>query len=59
MAVDASQLYSKNITTFLSALVSEKQLVINTADEIISASIVTHDGGVPNAQTRANIGLEE
>jgi len=59
MAVDASQLYSKNITTFLGALVSEKQLVINTADEIISASIVTHDGGVPNAQTRANIGLEE
>jgi NAD(P) transhydrogenase subunit alpha len=59
MAFDASQLYSKNITTLLGALVSDKELVINTADEIISASVVTHDGGVPNAQTRANIGLEE
>ncbi len=60
MPFDASQLYSKNISTFLGTLIDEKaeekSLSVNMDDEIIAASIVTHEGGVPNEQTRANLG---
>jgi len=45
MAFNASQLYSKNITTFLKNMVNkEKQLVISTEDDIVAATLVTRDG---------------
>ena len=42
IAVDASQLYARNLLAFLALLVdNEKQLKIDTADEIVKATLLT------------------
>jgi H+-translocating NAD(P) transhydrogenase subunit alpha len=49
IAVDASQLYARNLLSFLSLLVdNEKKLKIDAADEIIKATLLTVDGAVVN-----------
>ncbi len=55
MPRDASQLYSKNVSAFLETIVKEKAVVIDQEDEIVAASLVTHEGSIPNEQTRANL----
>lgn len=42
----ASQMYSKNITTFLLHLVKEGELVIDLDDEITRGTLITRDGSV-------------
>ena len=42
----ASQMYAKNITTFLTHLVKDKQLVVAMDDEITRETLVTRDGQV-------------
>jgi NAD(P) transhydrogenase subunit alpha len=42
----ASQMYSKNITTFLLHLIEEGQLVIDLDDEITKGTLITRDGEV-------------
>jgi NAD(P) transhydrogenase subunit alpha len=42
----ASQMYSKNITTFLLHLVKEGQVVIDLDDEITRGTLITRDGSV-------------
>ncbi len=42
----ASQMYSKNITTFLLHLVKEGKLELDTEDEITAGTLVTRDGEV-------------
>ncbi|NLX97135.1 MAG: Re/Si-specific NAD(P)(+) transhydrogenase subunit alpha [Rhodopirellula sp.] len=44
----ASQMYAKNITTFLLHLVKDGQVRINEEDEIIRETLVTRDGKVVN-----------
>ncbi len=44
----ASQMYAKNITTFLLNMVKDKQLQINTEDEIIRDTLICRDGQVVN-----------
>jgi H+-translocating NAD(P) transhydrogenase subunit alpha len=44
----ASQMYAKNIATFLLNLVKEKQVQINLEDEIIRDTLITRDGKVVN-----------
>jgi len=47
IAVDASQLYAKNLLNFLQLLVDkDKKLTINTDDEIVRGTLVTRDGAV-------------
>ena len=41
IAVDASQLYARNLLAFLALLVKDKELKIDTADEIIKATLLT------------------
>ena len=53
----ASQLYSKNITTFLSSMLKDGQLVVDREDEIVAATLVTHDGAVPDAEMRTTLGV--
>jgi NAD(P) transhydrogenase subunit alpha len=54
IAVDASQLYAKNLLAFLALLVDkEKQLKIDTADEIVKATLLTRDGAVVHPQLAA------
>jgi NAD(P) transhydrogenase subunit alpha len=45
-AVHASQLYAKNITTFLLNMVKEGEFAIDLEDEIVSGSLLVHDGRV-------------
>lgn len=59
LAFNASQLYSKNITTFLLSLISDGQLKLDVEDEIVAATLVTHEGAVPNADLRERLGLQE
>jgi NAD(P) transhydrogenase subunit alpha len=42
----ASQMYSKNITTFLLHLVKDGELVVDLDDEITKGTLITRDGAV-------------
>ncbi len=49
IAVDASQLYARNLLAFLALIVDkEGQLRIDTEDEIVKAALLTRDGAVVN-----------
>jgi NAD(P) transhydrogenase subunit alpha len=51
IAVDASQLYAKNLLAFLALLVDkDKSLKIDTADEIVKATLLTRDGKIVHPQ---------
>ncbi len=54
VAVDASQLYARNLLAFLGLIIDkEKQLKIDVADEIIKATLLTRDGAVVHPQFAA------
>src|SRR5258708_5230631 len=46
--VHASQLYSRNVTAFLSLLIKEGSLNIDMNDDVVGPSCVTHQGQVVN-----------
>ena len=48
IAADASQLYARNLLSFLALLVKDKELQIDTEDEIIKATLLTENGAVVN-----------
>jgi len=49
VAVDASQLYARNLLAFLALIVDkEGKLRIDTADEIVKAALLTMDGAIVN-----------
>jgi NAD(P) transhydrogenase subunit alpha len=49
IAVDASQLYARNLLAFLGLLIDKERLLrIDISDEIIKAALLTHDGAVVN-----------
>ncbi len=51
IAVDASQLYARNLLAFLALIIDkDKALKIDTADEIVKATLLTRDGAVVNPQ---------
>ena len=45
-SVHASQLFSKNIITFLLNMVKEEQFSIDLEDEIVKGALLVHDGQV-------------
>jgi len=45
-SVHASQLFARNITTFLLNMVKEGEFAIDLEDEIVSGSLLVHDGRV-------------
>ena len=53
----ASQMYSKNIATFLLLLVKEGEIKLDMEDEIIREMLVTHDGQVVQPRVRELLGL--
>lgn len=56
----ASQMYAKNILTFLKYLVNkEGNLTLNREDEIVKETLVTHGGDVVHARVRELLGLPE
>jgi NAD(P) transhydrogenase subunit alpha len=48
----ASQMYARNLTTFLVYLVKEGKLQLNLQDEIIRETLVTRDGEIVNPRVR-------
>jgi H+-translocating NAD(P) transhydrogenase subunit alpha len=52
----ASQMYAKNIATFLLNLVKEKQVQVNLEDEIIRDTLICRDGQVVNERMQQLLG---
>jgi NAD(P) transhydrogenase subunit alpha len=53
----ASQLYARNVSTFLLSLVKEGQLALSRDDEVVSSTLVTHGGEVVHPRVREALGL--
>ncbi len=52
MQVHASQLYAKNVSTFVTYMVKDGELNFDLEDEIISGAMFTHQGEVTHEPTR-------
>jgi NAD(P) transhydrogenase subunit alpha len=48
----ASQMYSRNVASYLLYLLKDGKLNLNTEDEIICETLVTKDGEIVNAKLR-------
>lgn len=46
LAADASSLYAKNLLTFLSLMLGKEGFTLNLEDDLLAATLVTHDGQV-------------
>ncbi len=53
----ASQMYARNVATFLKHLVHDGVLALDTADEIVAETLVTHGGEVVHPRVREALGL--
>jgi NAD(P) transhydrogenase subunit alpha len=53
----ASQMYAKNIATFLKHLIKDGQIALNREDEIVRETLVTHAGEVVHARVREAMGV--
>jgi len=53
----ASQMYAKNITTFLLAMVTEGQLKLDLEDEVVTGTLMCQDGEVVHPRIRELLGL--
>ncbi|MGH9905473.1 MAG: NAD(P) transhydrogenase subunit alpha, partial [Pyrinomonadaceae bacterium] len=54
--VHASQMYSRNITAFLSLLIKDGELQIDMTDDVVGPSCVTHEGKVVNQRVATALG---
>ena len=52
IAVHASQMYSRNVSTFLKLLIQDGEMKLNFEDEIIDGMCIAHQGDVRHAPTR-------
>jgi len=52
---NASQMYAKNLTTFLKHLAPEGSVVLDLADEITAGAMLTHEGKIVNAAVRSRV----
>jgi len=48
----ASQMYARNVTSFLLHLTKEGKLQLNLQDEIMRETLLTHEGEIVNARVR-------
>jgi NAD(P) transhydrogenase subunit alpha len=53
----ASQMYAKNVATFLQNLLKNGSIHLDLEDQIIRDTLLTHEGEVVNAQVRELLGL--
>ena len=54
----ASQMYARNIATFLKYLVKDGKIALDREDEIVRETLVTHQGEVVHPRVRELLGLE-
>ena len=60
VAVDASQMYSRNVASFLGRLANDDgDLVFDWDDQIVSEACITHDGHVTHPVTRRSLGMDQ
>lgn len=52
MQVHASQLYAKNVSTFVTYMIKDGELNLDMDDEIISGAMFTHQGKITHEPTR-------
>lgn len=52
---NSSQMYAKNLTTFIKHLAPEGDLVLDLEDEITSGALLAHDGAITNERVKALI----
>lgn len=53
----ASQMYARNVSTFILHLVKDGALTLDLNDEITSGTLIAHDGDVVHARVRELLGL--
>ena len=54
----SSQMYAKNIVTFLQHLVNDGQLNVDPEDEITAGTLLTNEGQVVHPRVRELLGME-
>jgi NAD(P) transhydrogenase subunit alpha len=54
--VHASQLYSRNLTAFLSPIIKEGEINLDMTDDVVGPSCVTHEGRWVNSRVAALVG---
>jgi NAD(P) transhydrogenase subunit alpha len=54
----ASQMYAKNVTTFLDHLLEEGRLKLDLEDEITAGTLVTHEGRILNERIQELLGSD-
>ncbi|MCR2810588.1 MULTISPECIES: NAD(P) transhydrogenase subunit alpha [unclassified Microbacterium] len=55
LAPDASKLYAMNCANFTALIMKDGDLMLDFDDELVSGSVVTHDGAVRNERVAASI----
>lgn len=55
--VHASQLYSRNVTAFLSPIIKEGEIKLDMTDDVVGPSCVTHEGRWVNSRVAALVGV--
>ena len=59
VAVDASQMYARNVSSFLERLANDEgALTFDWDDQIVSEACITYDGHVTHPVTRRSLGLD-
>ena len=54
---DASQMYARNVASFLGHVLNEGALTLDTDDEIVRGALVAHGGQVVHPRVREQLGL--
>ncbi len=54
----ASQMFAKNVETYLLAMIDEGALTFDMADEVVAETLLTRDGEVVHPRLRGLLGLE-
>ena len=59
VAVDASQMYARNLAAFIDGITDDDaNLAVDFDDEIVSEACITHDGHVTHPVTRRALNLD-
>jgi NAD(P) transhydrogenase subunit alpha len=58
LPVHASQMFGKNVATFLKELVKNGELVIDLSNDVVGPTCLTHEGEIRHAPTRERLAKE-
>ncbi|HXV13749.1 MAG TPA: Re/Si-specific NAD(P)(+) transhydrogenase subunit alpha [Candidatus Krumholzibacteria bacterium] len=57
MPYHASQMYARNVASFLQNMIKDNAIALSTDDEVVRDTLVTRDGDVASATLRERLGL--